>query len=524
MTEAHRWTNGHVFTGRRTVRAVLAEGGRITAAGTEEEVSKASPTGVEVHDLQGHLVLPGLVDAHLHIAELTRFREGLDLRGIPSIITLVERIRTWVAAHPQGAVVGRGWHVEQFREGRPPVRDDLDRAVGDRPIILYHASGHAAVVNSAALAVAGLDAADPDPLGGRVGRNSDGTPNGLLYEEAMRPVSSLASAAFPPPPESLARTLRLAASLGLTTVSTMSTSPEELAALRALADAAALPVRVRAYVRLSLLENFGPSDLEGIRGDGFYGVPGVKAFADGAFGPRTGWLSNAYTDAPGEFGVPVGTEDGLAAGLARAAGYGLAPAVHAIGDRAVARVLRLLERVAGATRAPGRIEHAALTPPELLPAIDRVRPVLVVQPGFVWSDAWLSRRLGAARARWAYAFRTLADRGHLLAGSSDAPYDPLDPWRGLAACVARSDPEGRSANPDPAEAIPAAEAVLLYTANAGRALGEPDLGSLEVGARADLVLTAATDLPRAVAAGAAVVQETWVDGRPVPTREGSNGQ
>jgi hypothetical protein len=524
MTEAHRWTNGRVLTGRRTVRALLAEDGRITAAGTEEEVSRASPTGVEVHDLKGHLVLPGLIDAHLHIAELTRYREGLDLRGAPSISALVERVRAWADAHPGGAIVGRGWHVEQFRETRAPNRDDLDRAAADRPVVLYHASGHVAAVNGRALALAGLDTDFPGPAGGRVGRRSDGTPNGLLYEEAMRPVTSIATAAFPPEPEALARTLRSAAAFGLTTVATMNTGREELAALRALEDAAALPVRVRAYVRLSLLESFAPSDIEGTRADGFYRVPGVKAFADGAFGPRTAWLSHPYADAPDEFGVPVGTEDELSEALARAVERGLAPAVHAIGDRAVERVLRLLEPVAGATRAPGRIEHAALTPPELLPTLDRVRPALVVQPGFVWSDAWLSHRLGAARARWAYAFRTLADRGHLLAGSSDAPYDPLDPWRGLAACLARSDPVGRSANPDPAEAIPAEEAVILYTANAGRALGEPDLGTLEVGARADLLWTRAADLSRALAAGTSAVRETWVAGRPVPTRNASGGE
>jgi predicted amidohydrolase YtcJ len=514
-SEAHRWSNGRVYTGRRIARAVLVEHGRVTAVGTDEEVSRAAPTGVETHDLRGRVVLPGLIDAHLHIADLTRAREGLDLAEIPSIAALVETLRAWAGGHPAGAVVGRGWHVEQFREARSPDRNDLDRAVADRPVILYHTSGHAAVVNSPALGVAGVDRDSRDPTGGRVGREPDGTPNGLLYEEAMRPVSAVATAAFPPEPGALLRTLHYAATLGLTTVSTMSTAPEELVALRSLANAAALPIRVRSYVRLSLLDSFTPTDLEGIRPDGSFGVTGVKAFADGAFGPRTAWLSQPYTDAPGELGVPLGTEEWLAAQLARAVAVGLAPAVHAIGDRAVGRALRLLEGGAGPTRGPARIEHVALTPPELLPALDRVRPALVVQPGFVWSDTWLADRLGTERARWAYAFRTLADRGHLLAGSSDAPYDPLDPWRGLAACGARRDPDGRSANPDPSEALPAEEALALYTLNAGRALGEPELGTLEVGGRADLVVTRAADLPRALAAGAAAVAETWVGGRRV---------
>jgi predicted amidohydrolase YtcJ len=335
----------------------------------------------------------------------------------------------------------------------------------------------------------------------------------------MRPVASIAVAAFPPEPTALARTLRFLASLGLTTVSTMNTGPEELEVLRGLADGGGLPIRVRAYVRLALLEKFSPADLAGTRADGRYGVTGVKAFADGAFGPRTAWLREPYSDAPEESGVPVGSEAELSTALAAAVGRGLAPAVHAIGDRALERVLRLLAPSIGATRAPARVEHAALTPPELLPALDRVRPALVVQPGFLWSDAWLSHRLGPARARWAYAFRTLADRGHLLAGSSDAPYDPVDPWRGLAACVGRTDPDGRSANPLTAEALPAEEALLLYTTNAARALGEPELGTLEVGARADLVLTRSPDLSRAVAMGSGAVERTWVGGLPVAGRD-----
>ena len=515
MTEAHLWKNGRVFTGRRTVSALLAEGGRVTAAGAEAEVARVAPTGTEVHDLEGHLVLPGLLDPHVHVAELTRVREGLDLKGLASISALVDQIRSWASEHPKGAVVGRGWRAEQFREGRPPNRDDLDRGLLDRPVILFHASGHVAVVNSSAIAVAGLDRAGGDPPSGRVGRDANGVPNGLLYEEAVRPVASIAAAAFPPEPAALARTLRAVAALGLTSVATMSTGPEELAALRALARAGTLPVRVRAYLRLARLDEFTPRDLEGDGPAGFFGVTGVKTFTDGAFGPRTAWLSHPYADAPEDSGVPVGTEEELAAAIARAVDRGLAPAVHAIGDRAVARAVRLLEPVRGKTRAPGRIEHAALTPPELLPEIDRVRPVLVVQPGFVWSDDFLPDRLGPERVRWAYAFRTLADRGHLLVGSSDAPYDSLDPWRGLAACVVRTDPEGYSANPEPKEAIPVEEAILLYTRNAGQALAEPDLGSLEVGARADLVRTSAVDLARAVAAGAATVRETWVDGHRV---------
>jgi len=513
MSDAHRWYNARVFTGRSYAESLLVEDGRVVAVGSSESVHRVASTGTESTDLGGHLILPGLIDAHLHVAELTRARGGLEVADARSVKELVERIRTWGEGHPSGTVVGRGWDAERLARREWPTREELDEAVADRPLVLYHASGHAAVVNSAALRAAGVDRGTVDPPGGRIGRSRDGAPDGALFEEAMRRVASLANDTSPPDPKALARTLRFAGTLGLTTVSTMSVGVEEASSLLALQRDRILPVRVRMYLRLSRLEEFSPSDLHPTDDRGDLAVTGVKGFTDGAFGPRTAWLSAPYADAPGEAGLAVGTDEELSRALSDAVSNGLAPALHAIGDRAVDRALRLLQPFVGSTPAPVRIEHAGLTPPELLARLNEVRPALVVQPGFVWSDSWLPQRLGRERARWAYAFRTLSDQGHLLAGSSDAPYDPVDPWRGLWATVSRRDPEGRSANPDPGEALSTEEAIGMYTRNAGRALGEPDLGVLEPGARADLLILDTFELPDAVRRGASTVRETWVGGR-----------
>lgn len=523
MTDVRLWHHGRIFTGRRYVEALLVENGRVAASGSVDEVRRAAPTGAEVVDLAGRLLVPGFIDAHLHIGDLTRVREGLDVSGTRSVSELVKRTREWADSHPIGTVVGRGWDAERFIERRWPTRVDLDRAVMDRPLILYHASGHAAVVNTLALDRAGVHRTPTDPAGGRFGREVGGDLDGRLFEEAMRSVAGPATDGFPPDAAAIGRTLRFAASLGLTTVTAMNVGVEEASVLRELAQAGALPVRVRVYLRLSRLEEFGPTDLAPAGLNGIHRVTGVKAFTDGAFGPRTAWLSAPYADATEETGLPVGTEEELSAALHRAASRGLAPALHAIGDRAVDRALRLLRSFRGSPVAPARIEHAALIPPELFPLLDEVRPVLGVQPGFVWSDAWLQDRLGRERARWAYAFRSLADRGHVLAGSSDAPYDPVDPWRGLSASVCRWDSQGRSANPDPAEALPPEEAVRMYTVNGGRALGEPELGHLEAGAGADLVVLEASDLSRAISLGSSAVREVWVGGRPLATGPVASG-
>jgi len=520
--EPRRWSGGRIFTGRRYAEALLIDDGAVVAVGTEAEVRRSTPTGAEVVPLGGRVILPGLIDTHLHLASLARLRGSLDLAGVRDLEDLARRVREWAAAHPTGAVIGRGLDVERSLRGRWPSRADLDRAVSDRPVILRHVSGHAAVGNGAALAAASVDSRTSAEDHGRVGRDPSGQPNGILFEEAMNAWTPLFSASTDE--GEIVRTLDALASLGLTTVASMAVSTPELTAVRSLAAEGRLPLRIRAYVPLLRVHEFSPAEFAPVGPPGLFAVLGSKGFADGAFGTRTAWLSEPYADAPERSGFPVESDETLAAALESSAALGLAPALHAIGDRAVVRAARLLEPYVGRTGAPARIEHVGLTPPAVLSLLDRVRPALAVQPGFLWSDFWLSARLGAERTRWAYVFRTLLDRGHLVAGSSDAPVDPPDPWRGLRAAVERSDELGRSANPDPREALTVEEAVQLYTRNAGVVLGEPALGSLEPGGRADLVILTSNSLGDAFRSGARAVQETWVGGARVfdaAAREGA---
>lgn len=515
MSDSYLLSGGRILTGARTVDCLLIEDGRVIAAGARSHVAREAPTGAERVRLNDRIVLPGLIDAHLHLAELTRAREGLSMRGARSLKELVDRLAEWASTHPRGLLSGSGWSVEQFAELREPTARDLDRAVADRPVVLYHASGHAAVANRVALEESGFSERTPDPPGGRLGRNPDGSLNGLIYETALQPVRHLTTAASPLEPAAIGRTVRLANSQGVTAVGTMSTGPDELQAIRTWFEMGSPTLRVRCYARAAQRHEFPPRDWLPPGPEGYLALVGVKAFVDGAFGPRTAWLEEPYSDLPSDSGVPVLRETDLIELFAECARERRQPAVHAIGDRGLSEVVHALERLGSGAPAWPRIEHASLVPPSVVSRLERVHPALVVQPGFVWSDTWLLERLGPSRVRWAYPFRTLTDRGHRLAGSTDAPYDPPDPWRGLSAAVSRSPPGGGSANPTPDEALSPDQALALFTGNAGRALREPDLGSLEPGARADLVLVEARDLAGAIGAGAAAVRETWVAGRRV---------
>ena len=512
MTDSTLFYDGRVFTGRGYCEALLVEDGEVLVAGTEGEARGAAATGAERHSLHGGLLLPGLIDAHFHVADVTRVREGLNLRGVTSPATLLDALRAWSSAHTAGAVVGRGWDPERSAGHEWPTRRELDRAVPDRPAVVVHVSGHALVANSVVLERAGFDRSTPDPPGGRFGRESDGSPDGRLFDAAMALLENRLQLREVPESAALRRTLEWAATFGLTTLGAMSATPEEAVALRELAAARSMPGRVRVYLRASRWEEYFRQP-EGARGPpGRFAVVGVKEYTDGAFGTHTAWLSEPYADEPQSLGLQVAEDERLRVLFDAISKRGLVPALHAIGDRAIAYALGLLDTFPRKSPRPPRIEHAALTPPEVVRMLARARPTLVVQPGFIWSDHWLESRLGAQRVRWAYAFQTLTREGLPLVGSSDAPYDPVDPWRGLLASVQRADLEGRSANPAPEESLSPEQAIALYTANAGAAFGEPNLGILEPGSPADLVVVEGHSLGAVIRAGCGAVRQTFVAG------------
>ncbi len=501
MVNATRFEGGRIYTGRRYVEALVVEDGRVVAAGALGAIGRATPTGADRVDLGGRLAVPGLADAHLHLAEIVRTREGLEVGSARSIPELLGRLALPRPDRGVGAIVGRGLDPERLAERRWPTPAELDSVVADRPVVLYHASGHAALLNSRAWEEVLATPSRP--------RGSDRLPAGVVAEEGLATLRPIAREALPLRAEAVAAVLRELVRLGLTAVGTMTTSREELDLLEELDRRGHLPLRVVAYPPLDDLSRIpGPA---GIGPAARLRIGGVKVFLDGAFGPRTASLAAPYADDPSTAGIDRGDDAELAPLLEEARRRGLTPALHAIGDRAVGRAIRLVARSAGAAPPP-RLEHASLTPPSLLGPLRAVGARLVVQPGFVWSDHWLGRRLDHDRVRWAYAFRTLRDAGLELAGSSDAPFDPLDPWRGVRAAVERRDELGRSANSSPGEALPAEEALGLYTRGASLALGRPGAGSLEPGSPADLAVLEAPRLADALRASGPIVRATWVAG------------
>jgi predicted amidohydrolase YtcJ len=505
MPAATLWSNGRIFTGRRFVESIAAEDGRVVAAGELRAVRRSVATGADRVDLGGRIATPGLTDAHLHLTEIARDIGGVDLAGSRSIGEIGRRVRAWAVVHPEGPVVGAGWDQDRLRERRYPSDRDLHRWMGDRPAVLTRVCRHAALVSASVLAEVGIDGETPDPPGGRIGRTPDGRPNGLLFDNALRPLRAWGDRAFAHSRLGLPELLKRAASLGLTTLAPMSASPAEVETLGRLARGRPRPpVRLVAYLRADARAEF--PRLRRRLATPSSRLAGLKVVGDGAFGPRTAWLRRPYRDRPDETGFPLLSPAELTEVATEAEALRAALAVHAIGDRALAATLAVFAEVRPTIRP--RIEHASLAPPEILARLDSVRPHLVVQPRFVPSDAWIVERLGPRRARWTYPFRTYLAHGHAPAASSDAPVESLDPWAGIAAAVA---PRATGA----AESVDPTAALRMYTENSGPVLGWTGLGSLEVGGVADVVECEAPDLPALASAGSSRVRRVWRDGTQV---------
>ncbi len=470
--------------------AIVVEDGRIAALVPPGKLGRWRQAGSRTVALDGAWVLPGLIDAHLHVTGYGTALETVDLRGARSFAEVVERVRRAARGRP-GAdwIQGRGWDQNLWPERKLPDRAALDRAFPSRPVFLRRIDGHAAIANAAALERAGIDGRTPDPPGGRIVRRPDGSPSGVLVDAAV----DLVARAIPEPTDrDIERRILLAArrlrAFGLTQVCDAGTTARELRAMRRLAAAGRLPIRIAVLLDGSDDALLGRELAKGPdrRPGAMVRICGVKLYADGALGSRGALLGADYADDPGNRGLAVTPVDRLRRVIRLASRAGVQVAVHAIGDEAVHRVLELYAEVGPVRcrRLRFRVEHAQTVRPEDVALFARVGAIASVQPTQCTSDmAWAPRRLGPKRISWAYRWRSLLAAGVRLAGGSDAPVEVPDPFRGMFAAVTRRRPDGTPPGGwNPAERLTRAEAFELYTSWAAYALGaEGWSGTIETG-------------------------------------------
>jgi predicted amidohydrolase YtcJ len=522
--------NGALYTmdeARPRAEALFAAGGRLVHVGTNEEVRALAARwpACRALDLEGRCVLPGFTDSHIHFLNLGLALDRVDLSGVASLETVLERIgaaaRGSEARGGTAWVHGGGWDHSLWPGQRFPDKTLLDRVARHAPVALRRKDGHMAWLNSAALAAASIRRDTPDPPGGRVGRDADGEPNGLLFEAAM----ALVDRTIPEPGAAEAegairRAMAHVHRLGVTGIH-VPEGPLAFGAFQRLEARGDLKLRVCMMLAHDQLDAALATGLRSRFGGDRLRVGPLKIFADGSLGSETAAMLEPFEGSSTNRGILRLPEAELASAVERAARGGIGCAVHAIGDRANRIVLDAFQVTRAAWQPAGlrqRIEHVQVLHPDDLARLAGLGVIASMQPIHCTQDMDLVDRLWGARGRYAYAFRSLLAGGARLAFGSDAPVETPDPLAGLYAAVSRRRADGRPPGGwYPEERLSVTQAVHAYTLGAAYAAGaEAEGGSLTPGKHADLVVLS-KDIMAAPAAAllAARVTHTVVAGEVV---------
>jgi predicted amidohydrolase YtcJ len=489
---------GPIYTAvdaRPKVEAVAVSAGRIAFVGDRAGAKALVGPKTQVVDLKGAALFPGFTDSHAHLRQIGERELTLNLEGAKSAAEVTQRLKAYIAEHkPTELVDGRGWIETGWPEGRFLQASDLDAVAPNVPVLLGRADGHALTANSAAMKAAGIDETTPAPAGGQILKGPDGKPTGVLVDNAMRLVGKLR---HPPTEADRLAAFRAAfkaeTAYGWTGVHSMSVDWADVGLLEKMDKDGEAPLRVYNAVdfgQAGPLFDGGPR----MTPDGRITTRAIKLYMDGALGSRGAALFAPYADAPTISGTFVTSPDVMRPVLAKALAKGIQVSTHAIGDRGNATALDLFEEAFKAAPAKGaaarwRIEHAQIIRPADIPRFKADHVIASMQPSHAIGDLHFApARLGEARLKGAYAWKSLLDDGAVVVGGSDAPVERGAPLIEFYAAVARRDLKGFSA-PDwhPEEALSRAEALKLFTSSAAYArFAEAELGTLSVGKRADL--------------------------------------
>lgn len=483
---------------RPQAQAFAVRDGRVVFVGSTREAEVLAGRGTQRLDLGGRTVIPGMVDAHGHLAGLGDALEIVNLVGTRSYDEVIARVAERARTAPKGEWIrGRGWDQNDWPDTRMPTHEALSRAVPDHPVLLERVDGHATLVNAAAMRQAEIIRTTADPAGGRILKDANGEPTGVLIDNA----GDLAYAHVPSRTrEQLERSVEKAIAelhrYGLTGIHDAGVGREALAAYESLARAGKF--KLRDYVMVSgdsgsLAAAFRRGPQSALHG-GHIWVRAIKLLSDGALGSRGAALLDPYSDDHDNRGLiltPAETLDRIAA---EALANGFQLNVHAIGDRANRMVLDAFEKALTARPTADhrfRVEHAQILNFADIPRFAELGVIPSMQGSHQTSDMyWVPERLGYARALGAYAWRSLLETGVVVPNGSDFPVESPNPLISFHAFVTRQDAAGFPAGGwMPAQRTTREEALLSMTLwPAYASFMEKETGSITPGKYADFVV------------------------------------
>ncbi len=420
----------------------------------------------ELIDYGSYTVLPGFIDPHLHLGSLAAWDKIIDLSGVDSIEEMLGIIKEALLREKRASwIIGRGWDHMRFRGKRIPTIRDLERLGTDKPVFLIRVCGHVAVANKVALEKLGMESENID------------WNNGILYEDSVSSLWKKALEEIGLEPKSYVDALEKLYRHGIVGIGWMSASLNEVIVYHGIRA-------VKPHIKIYLEPN---SFVEWIK----YGLPrntmniqGLKIILDGSLGAHTAYLSKPYNDKPDTYGKLNMDMEELEKYLLMAREREYHIAIHAIGDKALDIVLRLYSRYGLIGE---RIEHASLVRNDQIRLLRDLKPRIALQPGFILSDTWLVERIGWKRLVWTYRIASLSKIA-MVGFSSDAPVEPLDPWRNIYAAITRGEYEGLDIATTMEEKIDLLTALHLHTKGSAEVLYYNDKGRLEQGYSADYIV------------------------------------
>ncbi len=470
-------------------------------------------------DLSGRIVFPGLIDSHIHLFAVAENASFVDLYGSRSVNEMLQRIREYIKIHEdlgekenrKSWVLGRGWEQDKLAERRFPTRFDLDKVVTSRPAMMVRVCGHVAVLNTVALdlLLSRLDSKSLDKI--LIEEDKSGQRTGIIRERALEEAWKLV------PDPSISKLVdqflysqKLCLENGIVGVTCILSEnwKKELKAIRRVSESGRLRIRVCLLLPISALEEVESgildSDEFAISENDGYAVHGFKLFADGSLGARTAALNEDYSDDPGNSGILNYADSEIidyARRIKKLRRYILA--THAIGDRALDQALRCYAKAGVTKKDKFRIEHCSVLDHKSKSKLSLV--VSSVQPGFEISDYWIAQRLGRARSKRAYPFRTIFENSTMISGS-DAPADSINPLRSFYAATH---------NKIPSQRLSLNEILRSYTETPSKCCSLlRSVGSIARGKDCDITVSNETHLPKIFKSN---IFETFVRGIPTLT-------
>ena len=482
-------------TNELPANVLVIEAGKVVALGGTDLLDVFSHVSSR-EDMCGRVILPGLTDAHLHLMHYALSLQVVNIETSSKSEALA-RISERAEKTPVGEwIIAHGWQHNDWG-GEFPTVDDLDEVTSHHPVYATGKSLHVSWANTIALKQAGISAATPDPLNGKILHDKAGQPNGILLETAMQLVES-----FLPVSDEIRIADAIEAAMpdlwrmGLTGVHDFDYRPAFIA-LQLLDNNQRLRLRVTKSVPLDLLPHASALGLRTGFGSETLRIGSVKVFMDGALGPRTAAMLQPYLSESANRGILNMDGEQFFEYGRQAADSGLSMTGHAIGDRAVHEILegyerlRVYEKENSLPALRHRIEHVQLVHPDDARRLGSLGIVASMQPIHAISDMLMAEKYWGDRVNLAYSWRTQLDSGAVLAFGSDAPVEVPNPFLGLHAAVTRRNADGYSNTRGwhPEQCLSIRQAVEGYTVGAAYAAGREDqLGKLLPGYFADLIV------------------------------------